>query len=89
MVEDVTWLQASEFHKDGHEIFNVNRQDKRGGGIALLYSTKYKIKTVKHTTYSSFESRVWHIPSGLTHYALLVVYHPPVRTQQGIMNSFS
>ena len=34
--EDNTWLQASEFHKDDHKIFNINRQDKRGGGIALL-----------------------------------------------------
>ena len=38
--EDDTWLEASEFHKDGHEISNINRQDIRGGGIALLYSTK-------------------------------------------------
>ena len=48
MVDNDTWLQAREFHKDGHEIFNINRQDKRGGSIALLYSTKYKIKTVTH-----------------------------------------
>ena len=47
--EDDTWLQASEFHKGNHEIFNMNKQDKRGGGIALLYYTKYKIKTVMHT----------------------------------------
>ena len=41
--EDNNWLQASEFHKDDHEIFNINRQNKREGGITLLYSTKYKI----------------------------------------------
>ena len=65
-VEGDTWLQASEFHKDVQEISNINRQDKRGGGIALLYSTKYKIKTVAHTKYSTFESRVWHIQFGST-----------------------
>ena len=86
-VEDDTWLQASEFHKDGHEISNINRQDKRGGGIALLYSSKYKVKTVAHTKYSSFESRVWHKQFGSTHYTLLGVYHPPVGMQQGITNS--
>ena len=58
-VEDDTWLQASEFCKDGHEISNINRQDKRGGGISLLCSTKYKTKTVVHQKYSSFESGVW------------------------------
>ena len=41
-VEDNTWLQASEFCNDGHEISNINRQDKRGGGIALLYSSNTK-----------------------------------------------
>ena len=55
--EDDTWLQASEFYKDDHEIFNINRQDKSRGGIALLYFTNYKIKTVTHTKYNSFESR--------------------------------
>ena len=25
MVADDTWLQASEFHKDGNKIFNINR----------------------------------------------------------------
>ena len=84
-VEDDTWLQASEFHKDGHEI--SNRLDKKGGGIALLYSTKYKIKTVAHTKYSSFQTGDWHIQSGSTHYTLFGVYHPPVGMQQGITNS--
>ena len=86
-VEDGTWLQASEFCEDGHEISNIYRQDRRGGGIALLYSSKYKIKTVAHTKYSSFESRVRHIQIGSTHYRLLGVYHLPVGTQQGITNS--
>ena len=54
-IEDDTWLQASEFCQDDHEISNINRQDKRGEGTALLYSPKYKIKTVAHTKYSSFE----------------------------------
>ena len=81
IVEDDTWLQASEFHKNGHEISNINRQDNRGGGIALLFFTKYNIKTVTHTKYSSIESGVWHIQSGSTHYTLLGVYHPPVGTQ--------
>ena len=83
-VEDDTWLQASGFHKHGHEISNINRKDKRGGGIALLYSTKYKIKTVAHTEYSSVDSGVWHIQSGSTHYTLFGVYHPPVGMQKGV-----
>ena len=84
--EDDTWLQASEFHKDDHEIFNINRKDKRVGGMALLYSTNYKIITVTHTKYNSFESRIRNIQSGSTHWALLGVYHPLVGTQQGIRN---
>ena len=87
-VEDDTWSQASEFCKDGHKISNINRQDKRGGGIALLYSTKYKIKTIEHTKYISFQSGMWHIQSGSTHYTLLGVYHAPVGMQKGITNSF-
>ena len=86
-IKDDTWLQASECHKDGHKISVINRQDKKGGGIAILYSTKYKIKTIEHTEYISFEGGIWHIQSGLTHYILLGVYHPPVGMQQGITES--
>ena len=87
-VEDDVWLQASEFHKDGHEISNISRQDKRIEGIALLYSTKKnKIKTVAHKKYHSFESGVWLIQFGSTHYTILGVYHLLVGTQQGITNS--
>ena len=84
-VEDDTWLQASEFCKDDHKIFNINRQDKRG--MALLYFTKYKIKTVTHTKYSSFESGVWNMQSRSIICTLLGIYHLPVWTQQGITNS--
>ena len=86
-VEDDTCLQASEFSKIAMKYLNINRQDKRGGGIALLYSTKYKIKTVAHTKYSSFDGGVWHMQSGSTHYTLLGVYHPPVGMQQGFTYS--
>ena len=85
--EDDIWLQASEFCKDDHKIFIINRQDKRGEGIALLSSTKYKIKTVTHTKYSSFDSRIWNIQYGSTHCMLLGVYHLPVGRQQGKTNS--
>ena len=85
--QDDTWFQGSEFHKEDHKIFNINREDKRRGGIALLYSTKNKIKTVTHTKYNNFESGIWNIQSGSTHCTLLGVYHPQVGTQQGITNS--
>ena len=84
--EDNIWLQANKFHKDDHKIFNISREDKRGRGIALLYSTKYKIKTVTHTKYNSFENRISNIQSGSTH-CILLVYQPLVGTQQGITMS--
>ena len=73
--------------RDNHEILNINRQDKRVAGIALLYSNEYKIKTVTHIKYNRFESRIWNIQSGSTHCTLQAVYHPPVGAQQGITNS--
>ena len=36
--EDDTWLQASKFCKDDHEILNINRHDKRGRhSITILH----------------------------------------------------
>ena len=42
-------FQQVNFTKMAMKYLTSTRQDKRGGGIALLYSTKYKIKTVAHT----------------------------------------
>ena len=54
----------------------MNRQDKRGGGIALLHSTKYKIKTVTHTKYNSFESGIWNInqDQDIAHYLVFTTH---------------
>ena len=69
------------------KYFTSTDKIRDGEGIALLYFTKYKIKTVSHTKGNSFESRIWNIQSGSTHCTLLGVYHPPVGTQQGITNN--
>ena len=35
--EDETWVNASECNKNGYKLDTVNRKNRRGGGIGLIY----------------------------------------------------
>ena len=35
--EDETWVNASECNKNGYKLYIVNRRNRRGGGIGLIY----------------------------------------------------
>ena len=44
--KDVTWIESSEFHLDEYQISVINRVNKRGGGLALIFSSKYKVEVL-------------------------------------------
>ena len=35
--EDEVWVNASECNKNGYKLETVNRKNRRGGGIGLIY----------------------------------------------------
>ena len=47
-------LKQVNFTKMIMKYLTSTDKNKSGGGIALLYSTKYKIKIVTYTKYNSF-----------------------------------
>ena len=42
--DDQVWLQSSEFNKNGWKCYNINRQGRQGGGLALIYHDRYHTK---------------------------------------------
>lgn len=52
------------------------RVSGRGGGLAILYNSKYKVSSLSAPAYSSFESMLIQI-NGPTPTVLVAVYHPP------------
>ena len=41
--EDTIWVDESQFNKDGLQIDTCNQQNKKGGGIAIITSSSFKI----------------------------------------------
>ena len=64
-----------------------NRQNRKGGGIALITSACFKVNQLGTTNFSSFEHAVWQVQSGLTHITILGIYHPSANTQHKSTNS--
>ena len=64
-----------------------NQQKRKGGGIALITSSSFKVNQLNTTNFNSFEHAVWQVQSGLTHITILGIYHPPANTQHKASNS--
>ena len=80
-------VEESEFSKNGLQIHPCNQQDRKGGGIALIIPTSFKVNQLKTTNFNSFEHAVWRVQWGSTHMMILGIYHPPASMQQKNSNS--
>ena len=43
--EDTMWVQGNELNKNGLQIYRCNWQNRKGGGIALITSSSFKVNT--------------------------------------------
>ena len=85
--EDSIWLQGCKLNKNGWKISGIHRQDRTGGGIALVYKSKYNSKTVRKGKTRSFEYGIWHISLANTKLSIAVIYHPPYTNKNPITNN--
>ena len=52
---DKIWLECSEIGQNGYKINNINRKDRKGGGLAIIYKNHLKVnikKVVQHNLLS-------------------------------------
>ena len=81
MNEDSIWVEASEFNKNGLPIHPCNQQDRKGGEIAVIIPTSFKVNQLKTKKINSLEHAVWQVQNRFTHILILGIYHPPTSTQ--------
>ena len=63
-----------------------NRTKVRGGGLALICKSHYKVKTVKKGATPSFEYAVWELAVKNRHITITGIYHPPYSIKNRITN---
>ena len=86
---DVIWIESKELVKDGYIFSAVNRDKRRGGGLALIYKCNITVSKISQMTYRSFKVVHWMVSIKNTTLNLLGIYHPPYLASQRITNSMS
>ena len=56
---DENWVKTSELNKNIWNMHNINREDRRGGGVALVTRNPYIAECCDSPVTHSFESGVW------------------------------
>lgn len=90
-----TWLGTavdkgvvSELTPDGYMINHVARNERKGGGVALIYNTNLDVKLIKAgQTFTHFELLQCNIGSIKDHFRLCVIYRPPPSRTNNLKNS--
>ena len=75
---DDHWLQSTPLNRDPYKILLHNRQDRRGGGVALIVKSDFATKLIwSSATGSPFEYATWEIGIKCRSLTLTTLYHPP------------
>ncbi len=78
-----SWLKEgdtateAELKPDGYYLQNKPRQDRDGGGIAIIYRSTINPKLVSYFETSSFECGEWLVPLSKDTLRLIILYRPP------------
>ena len=59
--QDQTWLDSCDFKQHGLNIDTSNRQQRKGGGLALISRSNIIAKHLKKSLTRSFEYAIWKI----------------------------
>ena len=84
---DVIQMEANELVKDVYLISAINRDGKRGRGLALLYRSNITVSKINQKLYRSFEVAHRMSSKGNSTLNLKSIYHPPYPVNQRITNS--
>ena len=85
---DQAWLQCSMINNSGFKCFTSNRQDRRGGGLALICRNMYRVVPLGsgQLRLRSFQFAKWRIVLKHTTITILAIYHPPYSNQTKATN---
>ena len=84
---DDIWISTSDFSKHNYSITVANRQNRRGGGLALIYKTTQKFTSSKKGTARSFEYVIWKLTVQSTSIIIIALYHPLYSEKNPITNT--
>ena len=76
--EDQAWLQSSEMTQKEYRLDTINRNKRKGGGIALLYRKDLHPTRLQTSKYDTLEAGRWKVSIKNKQIVILGIYHPPL-----------
>ena len=74
--QDQLWLETNDLVQNGYRIDTVNRANRTGGGLAIIYRSSINIKLLKKGMIHSIEYALWECKTSGTLINVLAIYHP-------------
>ena len=84
--KDKSWCKTTSFNRDNLQLQTVNRQNSRGGGLALISKSHYKVSSIQRGATKSFEYTPWWITVRNRQFVVVGIYHPPYSAKNKITN---
>ena len=83
---DKIWLEATDLNKGDTTLYAHNRSQGRGGGIALMCKSHYKVKLLSKSSTWSFEYTTWMLTIKNRCLIITGIYHPPYSVKNKTTN---
>lgn len=74
---DKLWMAATDLNNNDYQAQFVNRAQRKGGGVGLLWRRSLSGKLIRGGAKDTFEFGLWRLTNGTRVMHILVVYHPP------------
>ena len=75
--QDQLWLETNHLVQNDYKIDNVNRPNRTGGGLAIIYRSSIDTKLLKKGLTHSVEYALWECKTSGTLINVVAIYHPP------------
>ena len=84
---DKQWYDNTEFNKNGLRLYNINRKNRKGGGLALIAKSNYQVSECEAGATKSFQFATWKLNVRGTPVNITAIYHPPYSLKNKCTNS--
>ena len=74
---DSAWLMTSALNHGGYMITPVNRDQQKGGGVALVSKRCYTVKSLPTPATTTTECAIFEVSKGNISTKFIIIYRPP------------
>ena len=74
---DDIWLECSDISRNGYKILTLNRNIRKGGGLAIVYRSNINVLVIEANQTRSMECAIWKVNTGTVIINIIAIYHLP------------